>query len=39
MNNETKLNYEEPTISIVVFETSDIITTSSGGFEGEDDPL
>ncbi len=33
MNNETKLKYEEPKMSIIVFETADIITSS--GFEGD----
>ncbi len=37
MNNETKLKYEEPKMSIIVFETADIITSS--GFEGEHEPL
>ena len=39
MANEKKLKYEEPTISIFVFETADIIATSDSGFAGEDDSL
>ncbi len=39
MNTEKKLQYEEPTIGIVVFEATDIITTSENGFEGDHDSL
>ncbi len=39
MNNETKLKYEEPKMSFIVFETADVITTSGNGFEGVHDPL
>ena len=39
MANEKKLKYEEPTISIFVFETADIITASGNGFAGDIDPL
>lgn len=39
MTNKTKLKYEEPKMSIVIFETKDIITTSGNGFEGELDPM
>lgn len=30
--------YEEPKLDIIVFSTEDVLTTS-GGFDGEDDPL
>ena len=36
MNHEKKL-YEKPQMSVIIFESADIITTS--GFHGEDDPL
>ncbi len=39
MNTKTKLQYEEPKMSVVVFETKDIITTSGNGFEGDPDAL
>ena len=39
MNNEKKLQYEEPKMSIVIFETVDIIITSVNGFEGNEDSL
>lgn len=37
----TKFNYEEAEIEIVLFTSEDIITTSdgSGAFDGEDDDL
>lgn len=38
MNNEMKLKYEEPKMELVLFDSSDIITTSNG-WEGEIDPL
>ena len=34
-----KLKYEAPELNIVVFEAADIITTSTGEFDGEWVPL
>ena len=39
MNNERKSKYEEPKMSIVVFDAQDILTTSGNGFAGEEEPL
>ena len=41
MKNETKLNYQEPEMSIFLFEATDIIATSgvTGGFAGDEDPM
>ena len=35
MNNEKKLQYESPSLRVVVFGKQDIITTSGGAFLGE----
>ena len=39
MNDKIKLTYDIPQMSIIVFETEDIITTSAGGFPGDYESL